>query len=253
MLAQRRRSLLFSLGFFASVSSALASPHAPLRYHGGPILTSFTIYPLYYGNWSRADIAKSQQFLTHLTDYISGVNSLPYQQPVIRQYGVLEAAVAAPAVAVSGVPPGPIPDGALRDIIHANQLSWNLPAYDGHTLIMVFPSAGFFAPLSQGCAYHGSETAAGFYAIVPFNCNRSSPQDDQGWFDVVGHEVFEAAANPGITVASGWDEAMDGCVTGFRLPPWELLGGAADNTQDGWCSSTGYVPAAPPNQEYVYI
>jgi hypothetical protein len=26
----------------------------PLQYHGGPVLSAFAIYPLYYGNWDAA-------------------------------------------------------------------------------------------------------------------------------------------------------------------------------------------------------
>lgn len=85
------------------------------------------IYPLYYGNWSSADIATQQNFLTRLTAYLSGAY--------------------APA-GITGVS-----DGNLHKTIHANQASGNLPPYSSNTLIMVFTSSGIDATSSgQGTA-----------------------------------------------------------------------------------------------------
>src|SRR5713101_5040796 len=67
--------------------------HAPLQYHGGPILRTFRIYPLYYGNWSNADITAQQNYLTGLTAYLSGKDEPAGQQPMMWQYGVYEASV----------------------------------------------------------------------------------------------------------------------------------------------------------------
>ena len=70
-------------------------PCVPIQYHGGPFLQGFTIHPVYMGKWSKADIDKQQTFLTHLTEYISGKNAPAGQQPVLKQYGVGSASVAA--------------------------------------------------------------------------------------------------------------------------------------------------------------
>jgi len=51
--------------------------------------------------------------------------------------------------------------------------------------------------------------------------------------------VFEAAADPAINVANGWDEAVDGCTSIVNLS-FGAIPGAADNSQGGTCSTTGF-------------
>jgi hypothetical protein len=50
-------------------------PCVPIQYHGGLFLQGFTIYPVYMGQWTQAEIDTQQAFLTNLTEYISGKNA----------------------------------------------------------------------------------------------------------------------------------------------------------------------------------
>jgi hypothetical protein len=228
--------LLGALTVFAGGLPAWAQPHTPLSYHGGPVLGNFEIYPLYYGNWSSADIAAQQNYLTGLTAYLSGAGAPAGEQTMMQQYGVNRATVAADKSASAPAGTTGVSDTDLHTLIHANQASKNLPAYGSNTLIMVFLASGMTASSASNgsCAYHSSEGGATYYAVVPKDCALAL---------VSAHEVFEAAADPGVgTSNAGWDEAVDGCTTIINL--WfGQIPGAVDNTQSGTCSSTGYTGA----------
>ena len=62
---------------------------------------------------------------------------------------------------------------------------------------------------------------------------------------VTAHEIFEAAVDPN---GDGWDEPVDGCSTVISLP-FGQIPGAADNTQSGSCSTSGYTST---NEIQVY-
>ena len=154
---------------------------------------------------------------------------------MMRQYGVNHATV---AQAVTSTTPyyglGRLKKVDLLDIIHANQVDGKLPPYSQNTLIMVFPSHGFGLDGCDGCGYHSSESSWAFWSVVP---------EDAGptWELVAAHEVFEAAADPAVDSDPGWDEAVDGCDSrSFLTFPFGQIPGAADNTQGGTCSMTGY-------------
>ena len=66
----------------------------PLEYHGGPVLDTFTIYPIYWGYWTKADKDAQQDYLKHLAAYMSGESAPSGQEPVLRQYGVNKVSVA---------------------------------------------------------------------------------------------------------------------------------------------------------------
>ena len=92
------KTLSIGMGFVILVLGGGLTPanaQNPLQYHGGPVLSSFTIYPLYYGNWEAADITAEQSYLNDLASYISGVNAPAGQQPMLKQYGVNQVSVAA--------------------------------------------------------------------------------------------------------------------------------------------------------------
>jgi hypothetical protein len=220
-------------------------PHAPLRYHGGPILRTFRIYPLYYGTWSSAEIKAQQNYLVGLTAYLSGKDEPPGKQPTMWQYGVYEATVNSEVTAGSGAKPIKLTDHQLLAIIHDNQANKKLPAFGPATLIMVFPAKDFgledncsnknCGKACSGCGYHASQSASSFWAVVPHDAGPSLSL-------VTAHEVFEASINPAINNDQGWDESVDGCCTTVTLP-FGQIPGAADNTNEGACSTTGYIRA----------
>ena len=143
------KTLSIGMGFLILVLCGWLTPanaQNPLQYHGGPVLSSFTIYPLYYGNWQAADITAEQSYLNDLASYISGVNAPAGQQPMLKQYGVNQVSVAAYATSgilkVPGVPdPGSggkadpcssatcLWKGDVRFIIQNNKAAGRLPGF----------------------------------------------------------------------------------------------------------------------------
>jgi Bacterial tandem repeat domain 1 len=217
---------------------AWAQPHPLLQYHGGPVLETFRIYPLYYGNWSAADINAQQTFLVNLAGYLCGQNAPAFEQPMMKQYGVNQATVAPVATASPTAAPAILKSSDILNIIHANQAAGNLPAFGSDTLIMVFPAHGFGLDVCNGCGYHSSESPSAFWAVVPHDVGPTLQL-------VTAHEVFEAAADPAIGNSPGWDEPVDGCTSiSFVTLSFGQIPGAADNTNAGTCSTTGYTSLA---------
>jgi hypothetical protein len=229
------------VGICASSLPVLGQEHAPLHYHGGPILKRFRIYPLYYGHWSSADITAQQNYLTGLTAYISGKDEPPGKQPMMWQYGVYEASVneaktmtAPPCASTCDLSRPQLVD-IIRDSQASGKASEKLPAFGPAILIMVFLSHGYTSHFCGPDACHNSESASSFWAVVPQDSGPTLPL-------VTAHEVFEASIDPADNNDVGWDEAVDGCTSTVTLPFGEIPG-AADNTHEGDCSTNGYIRA----------
>ena len=219
---------------------ALAQSHR-MQYHGGKVLPTFTIYPLYYGAWSARDIEAQQQYLHGLAAYLSGHYNPPQQQTMMKQYGVHSAAVAGAGPPVQATSPlKKLSGDEIQTIIHEAQGRGELPAYAADRLIMVFPAHGFGLDVCDGCGYHSAESSSAFWAVVPQDSGPSLAL-------VTAHEVFEAAADPDYT---GWsnavEELVDGCGTTFDLG-FGLIPGVHDNTQNGACSTTGFIAGPTPS------
>jgi hypothetical protein len=210
----------------------LGQAHAPLQYHGGPVLRTFTIYPVYYGKWTGAEITAQQNYLTGLAGYLSGNGAPAGQQPMMWQYGVNKASVASAVTASPAAAPTKLSRDDVLKIIHDNQTNGKLPAFGPERLIMVFPAHGFGLTNCNGCGYHSSQSATAFWSVVPHDVGPNLPL-------VTAHEVLEASINPADDSDQGWDESVDGCKTVVKLSFGDVPG-AADNTQDGNCSTTGY-------------
>jgi hypothetical protein len=242
MEAEMRKAVRSSLLVLVAVLLFLSGRSGwatPLQYHGGPFLESFEIYPLYYGKWTPDEIATHHKFLIDLAAYMSGQGAPKDQQPVLRQYGVNQVTVADAVTASPDAAGGVLEREQILEIIIGNQLTQNLPLFDAHTLIVVFPGDGYaIDPKDCGepCgAYHASESTSEFWAVVPKAQN----------LDVIGHEIFEAAVDPATGHFQGWDESVDQCddksdiILSFGpIPP------ATDNTNGGACSATGYTSLA---------
>lgn len=227
------------LSLLSGGRTAWAQPHDPLEYKGGPVLSTFKIYPLYYGVWTSAQIKAQQDYLAGLTAYLSGVGAPKGEVPMLTQYGV-NAASRAAAVTANPNAKGSLSKTELVKIINDN--IGKLHAFDTHTLIMVFPGTGSTLPGCTGCGYHASESNTAFWAVVPQNAGPTLAL-------VTAHEVFESATDPGIDNSKGLishngQEAVDGCNNPIPTYPFINLSfgqipGAADNTQGGACNKTG--------------
>src|SRR5215471_19266267 len=123
------RGPLLTMALLLSAAYASAQMHAPLIYHGGFVLESFRMFPLYYGNWSSTDLNAQQNYITGLAGYLSGQNSPSNQQQMMKQYGIAAATVAPPATASPGATPAKLNQSDVVNIIHANQANGNLPPY----------------------------------------------------------------------------------------------------------------------------
>lgn len=233
----------------------------PLKYHGGPVLESFTIHPLYWGSWSKKERDTKQAYLKNLAAYISGDHAPDGKEPVTKQYGVNKATVVDNERTIDSttsclqlVPghtcpiqrediAGPISGPLLTTSIIARAQAREkdpLPAFGLHSLIVVFVPHNYVLTdcdpfKSCGAAYHSSESPKEFWAVVPEDDTPAS----------IGHEVLEASANPADDNAQGWDEVADPC--GKLVTLGDDLGSIqiprlADNTRGGACNRTGYIP-----------
>ena len=216
--------------------SAWAQKHPPLEYKGGPVLKKFKIYSLYWGQWTPAEIKAQQAYLKGLAGYISGDGAPKGEEPMLRQYGVNEASVSGYATAAPNAKKT-LSQQEIVKIIKNN--SGKLPAFDADTLIMVFLGKGSALTSGPGRGYHHSESDTAFWAAVPLSAGPSLAL-------VSAHEVFEAATDPGDDNTKGWiskdgNESVDLCTSIITLS-FGQIPGAADNTQGGTCSKTGYIP-----------
>jgi hypothetical protein len=228
-------------GFVVGGAEAQAKPPTvPLQYSGGPVLRSFTIYSVYYGNWTSSAIIAQQTYLGGLANYISGVGAPAGQQPMMKQYGV-HAATVGSGVNVTATPTK-LSDTDIRNIITDAQIADLIPPYRGDILIMVFPAHGF--TLTSGCAYHSDVGSGQYYGVVTADCGPTLPL-------VTAHEVFEAASDPdAATGPYGWHEpntdaykdaddfeSIDPCSTIVTLP-FGAIPGAVDDADGSDCSAT---------------
>jgi hypothetical protein len=227
-------------------SAAQAQSTGRLLYRGGPVLSSFTIYPLYYGSWSSAELTAQQSYLVGLASYLSGAYDPPGQLPMMWQYGVYSASVASAPPPMAGGVPRSLSIADMRAIIFTAQRRGLLPGFGPNRLLVVFTAHGFTQapgvcpgdPTKPGlCGYHTDEGQTSIFATVPADTGPTLAL-------VTAHEVFEAAADPAIDITPGWTEAVDGCST-FPGLPFGSIPGAHDNTQNGACSATGFITPPP--------
>jgi hypothetical protein len=269
--------ILYLLGGATSASAQL-----PLLPYGEPALGSFEIVPIFWGDWTATQINNLYAYLTDLADYISLKNAPIMQQPVIAQYGVKGATVAAaikanqpgsstyipPSKYISACPDKPpAVAGTIYfcdppSIIAGLQKSGAVPLFTSKSLIMLFLGKGYILDPACNCAgYHQAETTSpSFYAVVPLS-PPTSAYPGQQLHGVTSHEIFEAATDPYDSFMSQWAwltapydakgdvyEAADQCAAMITVPwptsPSGTLSFAqiTDDSNGGACSTSGYIP-----------
>jgi hypothetical protein len=218
------------------------------------------IHPLYYGAWSNADIDAQQKYLKGLAAYMSGeVPLTKCTQPMLWQYtGSGKVKVAAPQRVDSDSKLGKqLSQTDVEKIITSAQNAKILPPFDKKRLLIVFTASGFTLSFCGGPACHRSISNSAFWAAVQADAGAKGCSGSNCGFQLVtAHEIFEAATDPGVNNTQGWngpgsnDEAVDRCNSkGYPFPTLSSglqIPSAADNTQGGTCSATGYTVVLVP-------
>src|SRR5262249_15582345 len=124
--------------------------------------------------------------------------------------------------------------------------------YGKNKVLIVVPAHGFIVCGGKGVGCHGSSSNSAFWATVPADAGvtgATCSTSNCALQLVTAHEIFEAATHPGYNNKQGWigkrvKEAVDGCNSSSEYPFITLafgqIPGAADNTQGGKCSNSGY-------------
>ena len=234
----RRISWVTVFSLFSVLTGGTQLSAQQLSYYGGPVLDSFTIYPLYYGPFQQ-DMTDNQNYLTALAAYMSGTNAPEGQRPTSWQYGVKSVRVA--PYTTSSTPdlgsPHPLTPKELLNIIHTNQTPGSkvvctpppychpepvpakLPPYSRNTLIVVFLGKGY--SLSRGSpsvGYHSSESPSSFFAFFP-----DYGSDVTKLRALTAHEILEAATDPaGMKTTGGGTNGLD-CLVFDGNQGWEYF------------------------------
>src|SRR6266849_3010242 len=69
------------------------SSYVALEYQGGPILTSPELVSLFWGWFSRSEIASMQSWLQSFASYLSGAGAPTGKAPTVQQYGTIGATI----------------------------------------------------------------------------------------------------------------------------------------------------------------
>jgi len=227
-----------------------------VAYHGGPVLASVVIHPLYYGGWDSAGIEPHWTYLSSLAAYLSGGGAPSGMQPTLRQYGVHSVGVA-PAVTRAPSPTAPrkLPPQLMLGIIADAQEAGEIPPFGPNVLIILFLAPDIvwqggpdYGGTCQG--FHASvPVTGGSFGVVPLGCRPDLPGYDQA---LTAHEVFEALTDPSDDgINTGWDEVADPCGGPIDLP-FGVIAAPYDNLL-GACSTTGFTDRMPAAYEYGYV
>jgi len=278
---KRLRAAIFpilALSFLSGLQPAWAQ--RPVYYHGGPYLKSFTIVPVFWGDWDTDALNTQYTFLQNLAAYISGVNEPAGDVPTTLQYGVLSASVSEAYTAntpgssgyvppSSYISPCPYKGSAVAgtfytcdagNVITGLQGTGEIPAFSPTSVIMLFLGKGFL--LNSACcgaSFHSALGPSQYYGVVPKHPVLDAYPAGDKLQAVTSHEVFEAATDPGAPSPSTWAwvtapynsagqvyEVADQCssVVSISWPgaPGDTLRFAqiVDNLQGAICTTTGY-------------
>jgi hypothetical protein len=252
-------TLLFARSASAESAVIFDNRGAVLGASGQP----FTIFPFYVGaGWGSitppsAAVRAHQAYLTNLAAFTSGTFVPPGIQPFIKQYRVVAGASVGPAAGDTTAPPRLLGSEDIKTIITNAQAKpptdiGHLPPYASNVLIMVFPSTTF-TPGPDVCAggltsgsYHCNAGPNKFFGVV-FGSDTATGASDVN--QVVSHEVFEAATDPGFPGNLAWDnlgppnvEVCDSNLNptfGYNgIKIWQCF----DNSLGGQQTTTGYDP-----------
>lgn len=216
----RRLAQLICIGgmLFAGIAPARAN----LAYHGGRVIPTIHIVPIFYG-WPARDFALISGFFLDLVKYINGAYNPAGSQTVAAQYGVTGAVFHFPPE-VADNNPRVLQISEALDIIHVAQAQ--SPGYAPDFVFVLVPGHGYTVAGPNPCGLRGTEGDGKYYAIVPGDCI--------GFNELVSRHVIDTATNAN---GDGWDEAIDPCFghivnfgSGNIALPWNNLAGSCNDT-----------------------
>jgi hypothetical protein len=224
-LATGPRKIVPTKAFVArGLSAAGFSPAAPppnLVYHGGPVLGSVQVVPIYWGNaWSSGMNAQLAAGLDGFFDFIvtSSLMDLlaEYSTPTIA----IQRGQRLQSVRLVNSEPGSngtVSDAQIQQSLQGWINNGTVPAVTANTLYFIYLppnvtcTAFGSASCSAFCGYHDHIGGTIFYAVIPFvNCNGC--QFPGNFLDtlteVSSHEFCEAITDPALN--AWWDPNPNG-------------------------------------------
>jgi hypothetical protein len=225
----------------------------PLLNHGGPVISTPTIYYIWYGNWNRGngtDIPSGQQILK---DFANTIGNSPYFQ-INATYGggITGGAVFGGETTTTGYPQGTrLSDANIQTIVNNAITSGRLP-YNSNGVYFVLTSSdvaersGF---CTQYCGWHTAGTPSAGHIRYSFVGNAArclnscaaqstSPNGNpgvDGMLSVVAHELEEATTDPDLNAwydSSGAENA-DKCAWTFGHFQYQVANGSWANVHLG--------------------
>jgi hypothetical protein len=228
----------------------------PILYHNGPLISTPTVYVIWYGNWNQGNGSDTPAGQQIVTDFINNIGGSPYFN--------INQTYSAGGVAITGnVNNGgsttdaysqgtSLGDSSILTIVNSAISSGRLP-YDPAGVYFVLTSSdvnentGF---CTQYCGWHTAGNATAGHVRYSFvgNANRClsacaaqtvSPNGNagvDGMISVIAHELEEAVTDP--DPRSGWAdrrgaENADKCAWTFGHAQYQVANGAWANMRLG--------------------
>jgi hypothetical protein len=246
-------------------------PYPAVPNHGGPVLASMELVPIYFPN---------EPLHAELDQFNTWIVSSQFWTAIGQEYGVGPATAHAP-VDIAASPPAQLDDSDVAAWIATSASDGTIPAPNANTLYALF------YPASTTITFTGAPSCSGFggyhshvhvstagytgevaYAVIP-RCGGGT-YDLVMATDTASHEYIEGATDPFYWTEPAW--RLDP-PNGDPLEPWTMLGGFevsdlcenqsydvayAFSVQDSWSNAAalaGRNPCQPsdPNRPFYSV
>jgi hypothetical protein len=208
--AVRSRQIVPPASFHAR--GLLAASPAVLVNHGGPVIGSVEVVPIYWGSaWATGTNATLTTQLDQFFDYITGSPLIDLLHEYSTKNTQINRGERLKSVHVSGSEPGDatktgrlVTDAQIQSSLQAWIRNKTVPATTANTLYFIYlpPNVTVTAPFGQSCkdfcGYHSS-TGNIYYAVIPYaNCAGCVFPGAilDTLTEVSSHELCEAITNP---------------------------------------------------------
>jgi hypothetical protein len=199
----------------------VAHAFTALDNHGGPILPTPEIAPIYIGpevdptadpsgTWEDGSMTAVQNYLTGFVGYLNGADAPRGREQVLRQYGVTGASLLPPTrVPLSASVP--VRYESLRDLIYDAQYVGGYPYAPGRIVLVITRGLNDVSIVQNGVNANGvhNYVAGADSEIYAYASHELEPTED-GFQRLVSHELMETATDP---YWDGGDRAWTACET----------------------------------------